>query len=170
MQPFAHRQFKTGLLFARGLIAQTLTSGNTTNTYNTANGGASIDCWNSGRCWPSRMLLLIDVGALTAGTLTISLRDDDAALTNANGDANSALVAQLADISATGLYFAEINLAHVFPNTTDAQSYIRRYHSIRATATGGNATFSVAVVYGFFQGNTPSQGINELAVSYNDPS
>lgn len=170
MQPFSHRQFKTALLFARGLIAQDLTDGNTINTYNTSQGGASIDCWNSGRCWPSRMLLLIDVGSLSAGTLTISLRDDDAALTNANGDANSSLVCQLGAISAAGLYFAEINLAHVFPNTTDAQSYIRRYHSIRAVASGGDAKFSVGVIYSFFQGRTPSQTIDELAVSYNDPS
>jgi len=106
----------------------------------------------------------------TTGTLTVSLRDAAAQLTNANGDANSALVAQLAAVSSAGLYFAEINLAHVFPNTTDAQSYIRRYHSIRAVAASANIVFSCVLLYSFFDGKLPTQGATELAVSYNDPS
>lgn len=171
MQPFAHRQFKTALYPVVGLKAQTLTAGSTINTYNTGQTTTAIDSWDGGNIFPKRVLVLVDVGSLsTAGTLTISLRDAAADLTNDNGDANSTLVAQLAAISSAGLYFAEINLAHVFPDTTDSQSYIRRYHSVRAVAASANIVFSCVLIYSFFDGTLPDQDATELAVSYNDPS
>lgn len=171
MQPFAHRQFKTALFPIVGLKAQTLTSGSTINTYNTGQRTTAIDSWNGGKIFPKRVMVLLDVGSFsTTGSLTVSLRDASVDLTNATGDASSTLVAQLAAVTTAGLYFAEINLAHVFPDTTDAQSYIRRYHSVRAVAADANIVFSCVLIYSFFDGTLPTQEATELAVSYNDPS
>jgi hypothetical protein len=168
---FAHSEMASALWFQRGLISQTLTSGNTVNSYDTGQPG-DIDIWDGGLLMFDKVTMLIDVSALTAGTLTVSLRDCQTALTNANGDANSQELCSLTAISATGGYYAEINLKKIHSTdstryTSDADYLVaQRYQSVRAVAAGGNATFCVMLVYGFNNRQFPTQDLTALTATY----
>jgi hypothetical protein len=155
----------SGLAIKQLIPANTLTTGNTVNSYNTAQLGGSVDSWldsDSVLIKPVKGLIIIDVASLTAGTLTISLRDDNAALTNANGDANSNAAFSLTAIDEAGLYLAEFNFDHVFPETyarvvTHADAAVlQRYLSLRAVAAGGTAVFSAVLVLGQLQRGFPA--------------
>lgn len=160
------------MYIAAGLYTDTLASGSTANTYDASpQADEAIDSWNGGRIIPRRIGVLINVGAIsTTGSLAISLRDAASQVDNSTGDAGTALVCELTPITAVGMYYAEIDLNHVFPDTTDAQSYIRRYHSIRAVATDANFEFGVTLCYVNMDRKPPSQDATELTVAYNDPS
>lgn len=151
-----HHEALKNMLIRQLIPAQTVTSGNTLNSYQTAALGEGVDQWQDGSeetkyQW-QKGIVVIDVGALTAGTLTCSLRDDDAELTNANGDTNSNLLFTLTAISEVGLYMAEFPLFKVFPETyarvvaNANANTVQRYLSLRAVAAGGNATFSALLI------------------------
>ena len=119
----------------------------TTNTYNTANGGASIDTWHDGSAVDmhrfKKGVLVMYVGAMTGSSVTFSLRDDGAALTNANGDANSNEVFSVAAITAAGLYVAEWTFGHVFASTTTrATAETNGIHILRFRQTPGRTACS----------------------------
>jgi len=172
MQPVAHREAKSALWVQAGLMTDTLAAGSTANTYDAAPPATEgIDSWNDGEILPRRLMVVVNVGTVTGtGSLALTLRDSASAITTANGDASTALVAALTPITEAGMYIAEISLEHVFPNTDDDQSYIRRYHSLRAVATGADFEFSAEMIYCFLDRNRPTQDATELAVAYNDPS
>jgi hypothetical protein len=164
----------SGLSIRRLIPANTLTAGSTINSYNTAQLGASIDSWldsSSSFIKPTKGVIVADVSGLTAGTLTLSLRDDDAALTNSNGDANSNAAFSLAAISAAGLYMAEFDFGHVFDEsyarvvTSSNAAVIQRYISLRAVAAGGNATFSAILILGKLYRGFPANA-TELAITW----
>lgn len=170
---FAHSQL-TSLLWPKvGIAPNTLTAGNTVNTYSVSpQPAAGIDSWDGGNTLYNNMLLVINVASATAGTLTVTLRDDDAAITTANGDANTTLVATLATITAAGLYYAEFRFTHVFAATTTRvvasadNQVVRRYHSIRAVAAGGDYVFDALCIYGFNSRNFPVQDATAKAITW----
>lgn len=172
MQPFAHRELNSALWVKQGIAANTLSAAGTVNTYSAAPQPAgSIDSWDGGVILPKRMMIVANVGTVsTTGTLTVSLYDNDIALTTANGDANANLVATLSDITESGIYYAEINLDHIFPYTAETGNYVERYHSIRAVAADADFTFSVDVLYGNISKSRPVQDATALTVTYNDPT
>jgi hypothetical protein len=170
---FAHSELMSQLWPVRGIVPCTLTTGQTVNTYSVSpQPAAGIDTWIGGGALFRNLLILIDVASITTGTFTVSLRDDSEAITTANGDANSNLVATLADISAAGLYYGELIFEHVFAATTaraviDADNLtVRRYQSIRATATGGTVVFSIMGIYGANCRDYPVQSATELAATW----
>lgn len=130
----------------------------TTNTYNTANGGASIDSWSDGSSADmfrfEKGLLIMNVATVGGTNVVFSLRDDGSALTNANGDANSNEVFSCAAITAAGIYVAEFNFDHVFASTYSRVTgdsnaiHIQRYLSVRAVTTGGATLVSACLVLG----------------------
>jgi hypothetical protein len=150
----------------------TVAAAATVNTYDVApQNAAGLDSWDSGRILPRRILVVVNVASASgSGTLTVTLRDSATAITTANGDADTALVAQLTAITEAGQYVAEIDLNHVFPSTTDAQSYIRRFHSMRMVAAGCDFVTSATLIYCFMDRAKPTQEATELTVTYNDPS
>jgi hypothetical protein len=172
MQPFAHRQALSALFVRPGIMPCTIADDATVNTYDAApQNAAGIDSWDSGRILPRRILLIVNVASASGtGTLTVTLRDSAAAITTGNGDASTALVVQLTAISEAGQYVAEVDLNHVFPDTTDAQSYIRRYHTLRMVADGCDFVADATMLYCFMDRAKPTQAAEELTVTYNDPS
>jgi hypothetical protein len=170
---FSHAELVSLLWPAVGIAPKQLTTGNSANTYDAApQPAAGIDTWNDGGTLFNNMLLLVNVSEATAGTLTITLRDSGDAITTANGAASTQLVATLATIGDTGLYYAEFMFTHVFGDTltrvvADADNIAtRRYHSIRATAAGGTFTFGVECIYGFNSRNFPVQTASPLAITW----
>ena len=172
MQPFAHRQALSALFVRPGIMPCTIADGADVNTYDASpQNAAGLDSWDSGRILPRRILVVINVASASGtGTLTATLRDSASAITTANGDASTALVAQLTAITEAGQYVAEIDLNHVFPDTTDVQSYIRRFHSLRLAAAGCDFVASATMIYCFMDRAKPTQEATELVVTYNDPS
>lgn len=170
---FAHAQLTSILWPQIGIAANTLTAGSTINTYSASpQPAAGIDAWDAGGVLFNNMLLLVQVTSITAGTLTVSLRDSGSAITTANGDASTSLVASLAAISAAGLYYAEFQFSHIFGDTlarvvADADNIaVRRYFSVRAVAAGGNALFNALCIYGFNARDYPVQDATELAITW----
>ena len=151
---FARKEALSALWVKQGIVPNTLTDGSTINTYDASpQPAAGIDSWDSGTLRFENLLVVVDVASLSAGTLTVSLRDCKTALTTANGDSSSVLVGTGSAISAAGLYTLEFRFSHVFPSTattrlTDTDYYeVMRYHSIRAVADGGDAVFSALCIY-----------------------
>lgn len=172
---FTHSQLASLLWPVIGIAPNTLTAGNTVNTYSASpQPAAGIDTWQGGGTLFRNLLVVVDVASITAGTLGISLRDSASAITTANGDASTEQIASLANISAAGLYYAEFIFEHVFPDASpravldDDNITVRRYHSLRGVATGGNATFSALCIYGFNSRNYPTQSATSLAITWSD--
>jgi hypothetical protein len=173
---FAHSEL-CSMLWPVSAIPPIVLTPSTINTYNTAQGGASIDTWQSGKTLFRNMLMLIDVGEVSGSTtLDISLRDHDAALTNGNGDANSQPVATLTRISAAGLYYAEFIFTHTFdPAVSSARMddggdefiSVQRYMSVRATATTATSvTFGVICLFGMNSREFPTQSGTKLTITW----
>lgn len=172
---FANKELLSALWIKPAINAVVLTSGNTVNTYSVSPQPAgSVDTWDGGALRFRNVLVVINVSVLTAGTLTCTIRDDGSALTSGNGDANSALAASLAAISAAGTYVAELRLTHVYPagcDRIDADALneeLRRYISLRAVAAGGDATFSAMFIFGNNLKSFPAQDATSLAVTWAD--
>lgn len=170
---FDHSELVSGLWLKEAITPNTLTDGSTVNTYSASpQPAAGVDSWDSGGLLFEKLLVAIQVSAVTAGTLTVTLRDCQSALTTANGDANSALAATLTAISATGLYHAEFNLRKIFSTsstryTNDADyQFFQRYHSLRAVAAGGNITFSALFIYGKNLRRFPTQDSTALTITW----
>jgi hypothetical protein len=163
----------SGLWLKEAITPNTLTSGSTVNTYSVSpQPAAGVDSFDSGTLLFEKLLIVIQVSAATAGTLTVTLRDSQSAITTANGDASTELAATLTAISAVGLYHSEIMLRKVFSTsstryTNDADNqFFQRYHSLRAVAAGGNFTFSALFVYGKNLRSFPSQDSTALSVTW----
>jgi hypothetical protein len=173
---FAHSQLTSQLLVQRGISANTLAAAGTVNTYDVApQPAAGIDSHNDQQLQPRRLLMVIDVSELSdAGSLAITLRDSNAAITTANGDASTNLAVTLDAITAAGLYYAEIPFTHVFPEDStryavdEDYAELARYHSVRAVATGCDFTFSVTCIYGHPCGGFPDQVGTELDLTWYD--
>jgi hypothetical protein len=170
---FAHSELLSLLWPVRAIAPCTLTTGTSANTYDAdPQAAAGIDTWGDGTTLFKNLLVVIDVYSITTGTLTVTLRDAKAAITTANGAANTYLVATLADISAAGLYLAELRFDHCFPaaitrTTADEDNAtVRRHHSFRATSTGGTSVFSVLAIYGFNSREFPTQDGTKLDVTW----
>jgi hypothetical protein len=171
---FGKSQLTSLLWPVTGLLPALLSSGNTVNTYSVSpQPAAGIDTWDGGNTMYNNVILLAHVGIVTGGTLTLSLRDAKAAITTANGDASTYLVGTLATISEPGLYYAEFQIGDkIFDRTyarvlADADNeVVRRHHSVRAVAAGGNFTFGVELIYGFNKRDYPVQAATELALTW----
>lgn len=160
-------------VLVKSLIPAVSSSGETLNTYNTAQGGASVDTWADGSSttkfqW-QKGIIVINAG--TVGTsITCSLYDSDVALTNANGDAQAQKALELTAISEAGIYTAEFSFGHVFASTlarvtTDEDAVrIQRYLSLRAV-TVGSCVFSADLILCGNLGGFTTQD-NELTVTY----
>jgi hypothetical protein len=168
-----HSELLSGLWLKEAIAPNTLTSGSTVNSYSASpQPAAGVDSWDSGTLLFEKLLVVIQVSAVTAGTLTVTLRDCQSAITTANGDSVTQLAATLTAISAIGLYHAEINLRKVF--STDATRYtndadyqfFQRYLSLRAVAAGGNFTFSSLFVFGKNLRSFPSQDSTVLSITW----
>jgi len=147
-----------------GIAGNTLSSGNTIYTASVSpQPAAGIDTWQAGKTLFRNLLICTNVTALTAGSLEISLYDSLNPITTANVASAPYKAADLAPITAVGFYVAELIFEHVFDASlarciADADNEnIRRYHSIKAVATGGNATFDVICLYGQNRRNFPTQ-------------
>lgn len=169
MQPFAHRQIKSAVFVKQGIAPTTITDGNSVNTYDAApQPNAGIDISNIGRIIPRRLMVIVNVGAVSGtGTLNVSLRDSQNPITHANGN-NSNLVATLGKITKPGIYFSEIDLNHIFPNATQDTNFIMKNQTVRATADGCDFTVGVTLLYCFMDKLKPNQEATELAVVYNN--
>ena len=171
---FARKEMLSALWVKQGLVPNTLSDGSTVNTYSASpQPAAGIDSWGSGALSFENLLVVIDVASVSGtGTLTVSLRDSKTALTTANGDANSVLVATLADITEAGLYVADFRFTHVFPSTAttrradDDFESVMRYHSLRAVADGCNFTFGAICIYGNNTKGFPTQDATSLAITW----
>lgn len=176
MNAFAHSEMANLFWIKQGIVPNTLTAGSTVDTYGASpQPAAGIDAWDGGVLLPRSLVVIVDVASVTGtGTLVVTLRDDDNALTTANGDANSNLAVTLTTITAAGLYYAEIPLTHVFPATStrvtgDANLYeVRRYQSLRAVAAGCNFVFSALMLYGKNLRNFPAQDATALSLTWYD--
>jgi hypothetical protein len=179
---FAKSELLSGLQLRVGIASNTLTAANSINTYDVSpQPHAAIDSWDSGKALFKRLLIIVELAVLTAGSLSVKLYDDEETITTGTA-ADAQLAFTLTSMTAAGLYAAEIRLDHVFPKTsaryivTDAESglddnvagEIQRYHSIRATATGGDATFSVLCLYGFSLRGFPRAKHTVLTPTFND--
>lgn len=170
---FAHSELLSLLWPVRGIAPCTLTTGQSANTYDAdPQPAAGIDTWGGGTTLFKNLLIVIDVYSITTGVLTVSLRDSKDAITTANGAASTYEVCTLANISSAGLYLAELRFDHCFGKTltrsvADADNeVVRRYHSFRATSTGGTTVFSVLGIYGFNSREFPTQDGTKLAVTW----
>lgn len=176
MNGFAHSELLSGLWIKRGIVPNTLTAGSTINTYSASpQPAAGIDSWDAGKLLFHNALIIVDVASVsTTGTLTVTLRDSQAAITTGNGDASTSLAATLATISAAGIYVAELQLSHVYATTTarvvaDADyEEVMRYHSLRAVAASADFVFNAIIVYGNNLRDFPVQDATSLAVTWND--
>jgi len=147
-----------------------ITAANSVHTYDAdPQPAAGIDSWNGGLIIPRKLLVLVSVKTVTAGgTLTVSLYDSASAITTGNGG-SATHVASLTAITEAGLYFAEIDLNHIFTEADEDSNYVARYHSIKAAAATQNSTgVSVALVYCFLDRKKPEQDATELTVTYNE--
>lgn len=169
----SHSQLVSMLWPVSAINPNTLTTGNTVNTYSASpQPAAGIDTWMAGGTLFRNLLLVIQVASINSGTLTVTLRDAEDAITTANGDASTYLVATLAAISAAGTYYAEFIFEHVFPATltrvvADADNLtVRRYHSVRAVAAGGTAVFSILALYGMNSRDYPVQTATPLDITW----
>jgi hypothetical protein len=177
------KEIQNQVLVYRALPQQTLTSATADSYDNSPVGiGGSIDSWSSDgdpdspvvdKYRFSQGMIIVDVLSMTGTSLTVSLRDDNAALTAANGDANSVLAFTATAITEAGTYVIPFRFSHVFQPgdegrgaTAEVQESIQRYLSVRATAAGGNAVFVAMLLLGGNLGDFPTQG-NELAVTWN---
>lgn len=177
------KEMKNQFLVYRALPQQTLTSATADSYDNAPVGiGGSIDSWSSDADTASPVvdkyrfgqgMIIVDVYSMTATSLTISLRDDDSALTAANGDANSVLAFTATAITAAGTYTIPFRFSHVFQpgdegrgESSTNQEQIQRYLSVRAVAAGGNAVFWAGLLLGDNLGDFPTQA-NELSVTWN---
>ncbi len=174
---FAHSELLSALWIKQGLVPNTLTAGNTINTYDASpQPAAGIDAWDGGVLLCQNMVIVVDVASVssTGGTLAITLRDSDAAITTANGAASTKLAATLANITAAGLYVAELQLTHIFAATTarvvaDADfDQVCHYHSLRAVATTRDFVFGAWIIYGNNSRKFPVQDGTALTVTWND--
>src|SRR5208282_3769211 len=140
---FAHSQLTSMLQLRSGIRPVTLTSGQSAHTYDVSPQlAAGIDSWSGGGTLFKNLLFDIMVSQATAGTLAIYLYDSLNPITTANGAGTPYLAATLANISAIGHYYAELQFVHVFGDATDGVTplarvvadadnmNIRRYHSI----------------------------------------
>jgi hypothetical protein len=175
MPAFAHSELLSALWIQRGLTPQVLAPG-TVNTYDASpQPAAGIDSWDSGAALYSNLVIVIDVSVATGtGGLVVTLRDSDAAITTANGDASTKLAATLATITTIGLYTAELQLTHCYPKTSaryladaDFES-VCRHHSLRAVATTHTYTFAAWIIYGRNSRKFPVQDATSLAVTWYD--
>jgi len=151
----ANKELLSALLIKQAIAPNTLTDGNTVNTYSVSpQPAAGVDSWVSGANRFRNLLIVCQVASASAGTLTLTLRDDSAALTTANGDANSVLACTFTAISAAGLYMCDLRTTHVFSTTTTrviaeaTDDELRRYLSLRAVAAGGDFVFSSLFIFG----------------------
>lgn len=171
-----HHEMLNHIWIKRALKPGTLTAGSTINTYNSSGQGmsGSVDQWDADKAKFQKLLIIVDLATITAGTLTISLRDDSAALTNANGDANSNNVVSFAALSAAGLYYFELPMNKRWASTTtrygtNETTYgyqIMRYISLRAVAATGNSTFSSLFVFGGNLGGFVAQDGTAMTATY----
>jgi hypothetical protein len=180
---FAKSELLSGLQFRRGIVPTNASPG-TLNTYDASpQPAAGIDSWDAGYSLPRKLLIVVEVTSFSeAGSLVITLRDDNEAITTANGAANTKLAATLSTITAAGLYCAEIDLRHVFPATSaryiaiDAESglgdnvagEIARYHSIRGVADTATILYSVLCIYGSSSRGFPRAKHTALTTTFND--
>jgi|GEM_PF-6560951 len=171
---FAHSQLTSLLWPVVGIAPNSLSAAASVNTYAASpQPAAGIDTWNAGGTLFRNMLMLINVASVgTGGTLAVSLYDSETALTTANGAATAVKVADVATISAIGLYYTEFQFTHVFANTlarvvSDSDNLtVRRYHNVRATAAVDTVLFDVICIYGFNSRDYPVQDASELAITW----
>ena len=171
---FVHAQLISTLWPVIGIAPNSLAAAASVNTYGASpQPAAGIDTWIGGGALFSNMLMLVNVASVgTGGTLAVSLYDSATALTTANGAATAVKVADLATISAAGLYYAEFQFTHVFGETlaryvADEENItVRRYHNVRATAAVDTVLFDVICIYGFNQRDYPVQDANELTITW----
>jgi hypothetical protein len=170
---FAHAELLSLLWPVVGVVHGQVTTGNSVNSYDAdPQPAAGIDTWQAGGTMFTNMLMCIGVTEATAGALAISLMDAKDAITTANGAASTKMVATLEDITAVGLYIAEFQFSHVFADATarvvaDADNLtVRRYHSIRGTATGGTFSFAALCIYGFNARDYPVQTADALTITW----
>lgn len=172
---FANKELLSALWLKQGIVPCTITAGNSANTYDASpQPAAGIDSWDGGALRFRNLLVVIDVASLTAGSIAVTLRDSGSAITTANGAASTALAATLASITAAGLYVAELRLTHVYPagcdriDTAALNEELRRYLSVRAALTGGDAVMSINLIFGNNFKSFPVQDATSLAVTWND--
>jgi hypothetical protein len=154
--PFAKKELLSALRIKQAIASTTIAS-TTVNSYDASpQPAAGWDSWDGGKGLYRNMLIIANVSALNAGSITISLWDSKTAMTT-NSHANETLAFTLTAITTTGpgLYVSEIRFAdHIFASTIDRvvaeplACEVMRYHSIRVTTAGGTATMGVVVVYG----------------------
>ena len=170
-----HHEVLGHLWFKRALKCGTLSAGSTINTYNAAGQGLSggIDQWDGEMYKFQKLVLIVDVSDVgTGGELTLSIRDDSAALTDTNGDANSNEVVSFDTIDEAGLYYFEMPLDKIWGESTTRvtnDSYgtgVMRYLSLRAVAATDDVTFGAIFMFGGNLGSFVEQDGTELTETY----
>jgi hypothetical protein len=172
---FAKKQLLSALQVKVGIAPNTLTTGQSINTYDASPQPASgIDSWDGGKGLFRNMLVIVNLASITTGSLAVSLYDSKTAMTTGS-HTGATLAFTLGSMTVAGLYVTEIRFAdHIFASTIDRvvaeplACEVMRYHNIRATATGGTNVFSVTLIYGNTLRGFPKQtGYTQSTVTFN---